>query len=115
MEQALKHFIEEYTVWLNATKKDYDLTKNAYIAAQKSPLTNEIKDELNSMVRHLFQMNYMLMESHIAIFNLYVWYSDEEKQLIDEYKPTCEKVSKLIKAVDNFTKSVEAKDEVTPL
>ena len=112
MERALEIFLEEYTIWLNATKKDYNETSKFFKETKKQVAAgqahNDILKELDSKRRHLFQMLYMMMESHLRLHNVYSWYSDDDKKLIDEYKPVSQKAANLNGEIFDYIKSLQS-------
>lgn len=115
MDQALRIFLEDYKVWLDTTKKEYNKAKILLGATKQLVAENQesIKslETLRCEIDKLFQKNYMLMESHLHVHNVYSWYSDEDKKIIDEYKTVNEKVDALIREISAFLKSYTAIDE----
>ena len=112
MERALEIFLEEYTIWLNATKTDYNSTKTFFKEVKQQLASGQgHKDslkELDSKRRHLFQMAYMMMESHLRLHNVYSWYSEKDKKLIDEYKTVSEKANNLNGEIYDYIKSLQS-------
>ena len=110
MDQALFVFLDDYTVWLDATKKEINNSK-ALLNETKQLIAsnnNQISTSINSLrdkIVMLLQNAYILMECHIRVLKVYNMYSDEDKKTIDEYEPVSTEVYKLVKEINNFIRS----------
>lgn len=86
MNQQLKYIFETYKLWFNTTKLQLNNVKNAF--QQFKTIKNPTKQELenfNLLRDELFQVNYMMMEAHLSVENLYDEYPDNIKKKIDAY------------------------------
>ena len=107
MDQALIVFLDDYTVWLDATKKEIYNSKTL-LSATKQLITlnnNQIEASMNTLrdkIVMLLQKTYILMECHIRVLKVYNMYSDEDKKIIDEYEPVSTEAYKLVKEINNF-------------
>ena len=65
--------------------------------------------EIQLLAKALFQNNYKLMETHLAVYNLYSNYSKEEKTVIDEYEDLDKRVNRLITKMNSLQFSIRTK------
>ena len=86
MHPALETFLKEYQIWLTATKESTVVTNEKFLEIQElvkeSGFSEEISNRLYRAYHTLFQTNYLLMESHLRVKNVYANYSDEDKQIM---------------------------------
>ena len=121
MHPALEQFLEEYQLWLNATKEKCKATQEKFVKIQKIISTNgpseEILTNLYSISHSLFQTGYLLMESHTKINNLKANYSEEDQKLIDSYYKVANKTNSIVRNILSyklsFEKSSETEDDLT--
>ena len=117
MHPALVRFLEEYQTWLNATKKSIKTTQAQFIEIQNEIRNNGYSEKTSTDLfrtyHTLFQTAYLLMESHLRVKNLYANYSDENKQIIDEYDNIEKTANQLVSNIISYKATLENKTEDT--
>ena len=86
MEQGLKYLFDTYKLCYNLTKLQLSNSIKAFneFKSIPNPTEEEIKN-FNWLRDELFNVNYMMMEAHLAVENLYDEYPDNIKKKIDAY------------------------------
>ena len=121
MHPALEQFLEEYQLWLNATKEKCRVAQAKFAKIQELIAVNGVSEEiltsLYSLSHGLFQTGYLLMESHTKINNLKANYSEEDQKLIDSYYKVANKTNSIVRNILSyklsFEKSSETEDDLT--
>ena len=111
MHPALEQFLEEYQLWLNATKEKCKATQKKFDIIQELVNTNGISEEiltnLYAISHSLFQTGYLLMESHTKINNLKANYPEEDQKLIDSYYKVANRTNSIVRNILSYKLSFE--------
>ena len=115
MHPALISFLEEYQLWLNATKEKCKATQEKFVKIQEivniNGMSEEILTNLYAISHGLFQTGYLLMESHTKINNLKANYPEEDQKLIDSYYKVANKTNSIVRNILSYKLSFEKTSE----
>lgn len=113
MNASLVKYFQDYKINLNITRMNYEATFDRFILIKQEVVENgpskTLLKEIQLLAKALFQNNYKLMETHLAVYNLYSNYSKEEKTVIDEYEDLDKRVNRLITKMNSLQFSIRTK------